>query len=268
MTPTARGMAVPLRHATVLALVLSASRPARAVDPFEIQVYDGTIAAPGEAGVELHLNHVALGQTTAAPPGLPTHHVTHATLEPSYGLTRWCELGAYLQTALRPDGRYDFAGVKLRSKFVVPDRGAWRAGVNVELAGLPVAYDEDRFGLEIRPILAWESPRVLVAVNPILAVPLSARSVGHGPFFEPAFAFKVKPTEAFAVGLETYSSFGALGSPAAFRDQVHYLFETFDLLSVRRFELEVGVGEGLTPASDRLIVKAILGYTFGGDGPR
>jgi len=30
-----------------------------------------------------------------------------------------------------------------------------------------------------------------------------------------------------------------------------------------RWEFNLGVGVGLTPATDRLIVKAILGYRFG-----
>jgi hypothetical protein len=44
----------------VVALTLP-SRRASAVDPFEIQVYDGTANAPGVPGLELHLNNVSVG---------------------------------------------------------------------------------------------------------------------------------------------------------------------------------------------------------------
>jgi hypothetical protein len=47
-------------------------RQALAIDPFEIQVYDGTANAPGVPGLELHVNNVFSGaQTTAPGPELP-----------------------------------------------------------------------------------------------------------------------------------------------------------------------------------------------------
>ena len=70
----------------VLTAVLFASGHARAVDPFEIQVYDGTASAPGTPGLELHANSVLRGQRSAPPPEAPSHHQTHLTLEPSFGL--------------------------------------------------------------------------------------------------------------------------------------------------------------------------------------
>src|SRR5580698_3434735 len=108
-----------------LALVLSsalvlATRSASAIDPFEIQVYDGTANSPGSPGLELHVNRVFSGLTTAPPPELPQNGQTHFTLEPSLGITPFWELGGYFQTSVRPDGTFDYAGVKLRSKFVTP----------------------------------------------------------------------------------------------------------------------------------------------------
>src|SRR4051812_2252975 len=102
----------------MLAVVAGACAPraARAADAFEIQVYDGTADEPGHAGLEAHLNYVASGDTSAAPPELPPHHQLHLTLEPSYGVRPSWEVGAYFMTALRPDGTFDVVGGKLRSK--------------------------------------------------------------------------------------------------------------------------------------------------------
>ncbi len=83
--------------------------PAAALDPFEIQVYDGTANAPGVVGLELHLNYVPKGLTSSPAPELPPDRQAHATLEPSYVTTYW-ELDAYAQGALLPDGTFDFAG--------------------------------------------------------------------------------------------------------------------------------------------------------------
>ena len=62
---------------------------AQALDPFEIQVYDGSLNAPGVAGIELHANTIVSGLRAAPPPELPPNHQTHLTLEPAVGITGW-----------------------------------------------------------------------------------------------------------------------------------------------------------------------------------
>ena len=42
--------------------------------------------------------------------------------------------------------------------------------------------------------------------------------------------------------------------------QSHYLFETIDLVRWKGWEIQVGIGAGLTPASNPLVVKCILGH--------
>lgn len=160
-----------LRQACALALL---SAPARAFDPYEIQVYDGTADEKGRGGLEVHLNRHG--------------GATRLTFEPSYGIASFWEAGAYLQTA---QGRYE--GVKLRSKFVTPDGllDRFRLGLNFELAREPSGW-----GGEIRPIAAWETERWLFAVNPILGFPAS---------FEPCGMAKIK-LEHLGLGLEYYSS--------------------------------------------------------------
>jgi hypothetical protein len=236
---------------------------ALALDAFEIQVYDGTANASGVPGLELHVNDVVRGSTTAPPSELAPNHQGHFTLEPSYGVTPFWELGCYLQVALRPEGVFDFAGIKLRSKLVTPP--SWsttlRLGVNVEVSDVPRRYEAERWGLEIRPIVARDVGRISVAVNPIVSVPLT----GGPPTFEPAAdALLVFPALA-SLGLEYYADFGDVtGWPRA-REQRHYLFEVANLLRVRRFELNVGVGEGLTSASNPFVAKLIIGYQLDGN---
>jgi len=55
----------------IAALVALLPRPARAVDPFEIEVYDGTANQPGMPGIELHLNTVPSGRLDWNGPELP-----------------------------------------------------------------------------------------------------------------------------------------------------------------------------------------------------
>jgi hypothetical protein len=94
----------------IFLLVVLTSCAAFAQDAFEIAVYGSETAVPGQLGTEFHLNHVLRGRTAIVDGELPTNHVTHLTLEPHVGLASWCEAGAYLSTALRADGHYDYSG--------------------------------------------------------------------------------------------------------------------------------------------------------------
>ncbi|HVW25028.1 MAG TPA: hypothetical protein VHC69_06630 [Polyangiaceae bacterium] len=249
----------------VLALsLLLVARTSRAIDAFEIQVYDGTANRPGVPGLELHVNYVADGTKVAEAPELPMNHVTHLTLEPSVGITDWWELGGYLLTALRGDGRFDYGGVKLRSKFVTP--GSFhehlRLGFNYELSLQPSSYDADRWGGEIRPIVAWEDDRWLFAGNPILDVPLAGKGLESGPTFEPAIEVLRKLGAFGSIGVEYYGAFGPMEGFYPLREQQHYIYQVFNLLAVERLELNIGVGEGLTAASNRVVLKMIAGWSF------
>jgi hypothetical protein len=243
-----------------LALIAAAPGTARALDAFEIQVYDGTANAPRVLGLELHANAVASGATTAEPPELAPNHQAHFTLEPSYGLTSWWELGGYLQTALVPDGGYQYAGVKLRTKLVTTQ--AWsarvRLGVNVEVSDLPARYEAGRWGLEVRPIAAWNPGRLRFAVNPILDVPLTGGAVT----LEPAAMALYELPGAASFGIEYYAALGPVTGLSRASEQEHYLFEVANLVAVRALELNVGVGQGLTSASNALVFKLIVGYAF------
>lgn len=248
----------------VLVAASLVSLPALALDPFEIQVYDGTANAAGEAALELHLNYVVRGLQSSVRPELPPDHQAHVTLEPSYGVTSSWELGGYLQGSLRPDGTFDYAGAKLRSKFVTPP--AWhdhlRLGINVELSLLPATYDRSRWGAEVRPIAAWEDDRWIFAVNPNLGMSLAAPDGQEGPSFEPGAMAKLK-LAGIALGVEYFASLGPVRSFLPIAQQEHYVFETIDVLSWRGMELNVGLGEGLTAASNSIVLKTIIGYAFG-----
>jgi hypothetical protein len=255
-----------MRRALAAGLAVYAVAPvrtARAGDPFEIQVYDGTADAPGVPGIELHVNEWATGHRESTPPELPLHGQLHATLEPSLGILPFWELGAYLQTSLRDAASFDWAGAKLRSKFVTPPGYSerWRLGVNVEVAYLPVAYDRDRWSGEVRPIVAWQDEHWLFACNPILDQALAGGGASDGPSFQPALK-AWRSLGSFALGVEYYGTLGPVTAPLPARDQEHTLYGAFDLLSSPSFELNAAVGAGLTPASAGVVFKVILGYTF------
>jgi hypothetical protein len=253
----------PLLAVAAASCMTSLARPARAVDPFEIQVYDGTANPQGVPGLELHLNDVARGLTTGNGTELPLNHQAHITLEPSYGLFPFWELGGYFETAVRPDGTLDYAGVKLRSKFVTTKGFSerFRLGINLELSLLPDTYDQNRWGTELRPIAAYEDSNWEFVVNPILDTPLAGPGFSGGPTFEPAFEVLRKVDGQISFGIEYYSALGAIGHGLLpWSKTEEYLYEVVNLLAIERFEFNAGIGEGLTGASNDYTFKMILGY--------
>ncbi len=247
----------------VLALLVW-PRAARAQDAFEIQVYDAETAPPGDSGFELHVNHVLAGSRATSTQGeLPSEHVTHLTLEPHVGLATWCEGGAYLQFALRPDGQLDYAGVKLRFKMRIPHRvrGLVGLALNLELSSVPASYETTGLGGEVRPVLDVEWRRLYFAINPILSFDFRGPLAGH-PQLEPAATVLVRVRPGWSLGVEYYGDFGAIDRPLAGGAEVHRLFavSTFEH---KWFGFNVGAGYGFT-AGDKWIIKSIFGFDLGG----
>jgi hypothetical protein len=255
------------RLAILVAILMASHQPrGRAADAFEIQVYDGTANAPGVAGLELHVNDALDGLKSAPTPELPPHHLLHLTLEPSFGVTDFWELGAYFQAAVRPDDGSDFAGGKLRSKLVTPPDfyAHLRLGLNAEVGYLKPRYASERWVGEARPIVAWENARFHFAVNPIIGLPLA----GGGPTFEPAAMALVKVRELVSFGVEYYADLGAIFPTGASGPHEHLLFEVLNLLALRDVEVNAGIGEGFGAGSSHLVAKVILGYSFAQPIPR
>jgi hypothetical protein len=242
----------------VLLAALSIATAATAQDRFEIQVYDSEVAAAGEPGLELHLNYVARGSRASEGSELPTNHVFHTTLEPHLGLFGWAELGGYLQGALRPDGSYDYAGAKLRFKMKLPGKvfGVVGIALNTELSLVPAAYEGNRWGSELRPIVDVRLGALYASLNPILATDLAGALAGH-PQLEPAAKLGWFVLEALSLGAEYYGGFGRLEAPLPAAEQDHHLYGALDLTS-DYLDVNFGVGRGLG-AGEPWVMKGIIG---------
>jgi hypothetical protein len=257
---------VLVRACAFVVLLVSFPRAARAQDAFEIQVYDAETAPPGDSGFELHVNSALVGVRQRSPEGeLPTERVTHVTLEPHVGLARWCEAGGYLQAAIRPDGTFDYAGVKLRFKMRVPHRlrGLVGLALNLELSSVPPQYEATQLASELRSIIDFEWRRLYAAINPIIGIDFTGVLAGH-PQLQPAATVLVRALRGWQLGLEYYGAYGAIDRPAPVAAEVHRLFvvSTFEY---KWFGFHVGAGYGFT-AGDKWILKSIFSVDLGGGG--
>jgi hypothetical protein len=232
---------------------------AQAIDAFEIEVYDAAINEPLQPSLELHYNNVLEGHTVPEYPNeIPPDHLNHLTFEPALGITRYLEVGGYLQFVIDSHGEAYWAGAKLRTKWVVPEDTwqHWRLGVNFEVSRISHEFEPDAWSSEVRPIVGYETGRWAYYVNPILDWSLSG---GNGvPDFEPAAKIRWDTGIGFGIGLEYYGDIGQLNAVPAVSQQQHYLFVAGDLLN-GPLELNLGLGYGLTNASNRWVIKLILG---------
>jgi len=89
--------------------------------------------------------------------------------------------------------------------------------------------------------------------------------IGFGKYgeadFAPAARVARKVGADVFVGLEYYADFGKIGNFLSLPDQQHTLFAVTDF-KLGVFDVNFGVGYGLTPASDRWVIKSIVGYAF------
>jgi hypothetical protein len=245
----------------ICSLVLAPDR-AKAVD--EIQVYNASIAAPGQWTVQQHMNYVGQGQKDPPfPGGLSSNRSLNGTPEFAYGVTDWWEVGLYLPFAIQ-DRQFLSDAVKLRTLFVSPnaDQREFFYGVNFEISNSTPKFSQTRFGLEIRPILGVRKYDWEFIVNPIVDIGFGKNGVAD---FAPAVRLARKVNPDLYLGLEYYADFGEFGRFGSLPDQSHTLFAVSDF-KLGIFNVNLGVGFGLTPSSDRFVAKTIVGYAFPAPG--
>jgi hypothetical protein len=248
----------------VLGAALLWPAPVTAQDNFEIQVYGSETVPAGSTMVELHSNVAAEGSTRTTDHVLRTQGAFHETLEVTQGWTPWFETGFYVFTSIQPDTTWEWVGDHIRPRVRAPE--SWHLPVGLSLAAevgyQRRAFSADTWSLELRPIIDKQWERWYVSINPALERAIQGENVKNGFEFAPAAKVSYGVTPKVAVGLEYY---GALGPVTRFdraHDQQHQLFPVIDLDLSPRWEFNAGVGFGLTPSTDRLIIKMFLGYRF------
>ena len=223
----------------------------------EIQVYDGGLAAPGVFNLTWHNNFTPDGTKTPEFPGAITSNKSlNGVPEWAYGVTNWFEAGLYMPLYSR-DNRlgWKIDGFKLRTLFAVPnaDDRTFVYGVNIEYSYNAKYWDEKRFTSEVRPIVGWHLNQVDLIFNPIV----DTRYDGLKNLeFVPSMRAAYKPSSRWAVALEEYADYGALNDLQSPKNQAHQIFGVFNYTGA--FEVEAGIGFGLTDVSDGLQFKLIL----------
>jgi hypothetical protein len=224
----------------------------------EIQVYDGSLAPVGTFNLTLHNNFTPRGQTTPAFPGaVVADKSLNGVPEWALGVTPWFEAGLYLPLYSRDkDSGLGLDGFKLRALFAVPNADDRRFvyGANFEFSINAKRWDAKRYTSEVRPIIGWHLKPIDIIINPIVDTAYDGlENLEFVPASRLAYNFK----SGWAAALEEYGDFGPVHGFLPFSGQAHQLYGVVDC-TWKGWDIEAGVGFGLTDASDALTLKLIL----------
>jgi len=252
--------------ALAIALVLSMlarARPARAIDFYEIQIYQVETAPYHRLTLELHSNTTTTATGQLAREQMDPYQI-HETLEATYGVLPWLEVGQYLCTAKMSNGNYNYAGSRSKVHFGVPQSENWPVefGGNIELDYMRFQAEDNPLGLEIRPILEKRFGRLMIVGNFAFEKPFSGEGTHKGVQFDPSGEIVYQLTHWVSPALEYYGDMGPLSDLPGVQRQQHFIVPALNFDFLPQLELNFGVGVGVTRASNGLFIKSIVGWTF------
>ncbi|MGP8247440.1 MAG: transporter [Bryobacteraceae bacterium] len=252
-----------MRSLLFAAAFLFSSILVRAQSNYEIQVYASDLVPPGVTMTELHSNFTVDGFKTRIDGVLPDNHAEHETLEITHGFDQWFETGFYVFTSIQ-NGTWYYAGSHLRPRIAVPEKYHLPVGLSLstEFGWVRPNLSADTWTWEIRPIVDKKIEKWYLCFNPAIEKSFRGPEQPRGYEFSPNFKFSYDVTRRVAAGIEYYGALGPITGFDAVRDQQHQIFPNVDVDFGKNWEFNFGVGAGVTQATERLLVKAILGYRF------
>jgi len=210
---------------------------------------------------EFHNNFTANGSKASVDGVNATNKSLHETLEITHGFTPWFETGFYIFTSARDEQGFQYVGSHIRPRFHVPENFHWPVGasLSMELGYQKRQFSEDTWSLEIRPIIDKKWNRWYWAVNPTLEKSLNRDAPNKNLIFSPNAKISYDATSVITLGVEYYGSLGPLRDFSSVQDQQQQIFPSVDLNLSEEWEVNFGVGFGMTSSTDRLILKTIIG---------
>ncbi len=254
-----------MRYLTGATLILACCGVgARAQGNYEVQVYASEMTPKGVTMVELHSNFTAQGTKGVVDGVLPTDHAEHETLEITHGFNAWFETGLYQFTSIQTDGNWYWVGTHIRPRIGVPEKYHLPVGISLsaEFGYQRPNFSLDTWTLEIRPIIDKKMGKVYWSFNPTFDKSFHGPEQPRGYEFSPNFKISYDVTKRVAAGLEYYGSYGPVTGFDPLHDQQQQIMPALDLDLGPKWEFNLGVGWGVTAGTDRLLIKAILGYRF------
>jgi hypothetical protein len=238
-----------------IAILLVSSRALFAA-PSEIKVFTDELAGYGEHTLETHANKASRSGPRADALTTPLQLMP----EYSYGIWRNWEFSLQLPFAA-PQERIHAEGARVELQYVAPHdvSAGYYWGLNIELARSLRIGEAQFSNLEIIPIVGLRADRWHVVANPGINRPLTGAD--RTTRFEPSAKIAYRTFGKNYFGVEYYLEAGPLRHwlPNDQRDQTLYF--AWDG-KVGKSDINLGLGRGMTGASDRWVFKMIYEFSF------
>jgi len=230
-------------------------------DNYEIQVYGSQTQQKNSTIFELHSNYTVNGSKEQVKGVVPSNHSIHETVEITHGVTRNFEIGAYMFTNYTPGYGYKIIGTHIRPRVMAPQKWNLPVGLSLsaEIGYQDSAYSDQTWSIEIRPIIDKSWQKLYVSFNPTFGIGLKSTYTNSTPTFEPNVKAAYNFFKNFALGIEYYGETGPVNAFESLPQQSHALYIAGDMLNNPNWELNAGIGFGLTQATDNLVFKIIVG---------
>ena len=235
-----------------------------AIDFYEIQIYPTETDPQHHLDVELHSNSVTTATGHEAKETISPYQI-HETLEATYGLLPFLEVGQYLCTAKLDNGHYEYAGSRTKMHFGIPQTMDWPVsfGGNLELDYMRRAAEEQPLTLEMRPIAETHIGKMTLIANLPFEKPFAGPGTHRGVTLSPQG--EVEYDDLFwwlSPAVEYYGDLGPIRSLPGVQHQQHFIVPALNFTLLPQLEMNIGVGIGMTRASNGTFVKTIIGWTF------
>ncbi len=231
-------------RALAAAIPFSFFSPGAESAPHEIKVFTDELADYGEHNLETHANKASRAGSRSDQRATPLQLMP----EYSYGIRKNWELSLQLP-ASEEGGRVRSDGYRAELLYVAPHDEAegfyW--GVNLELANMRERDEPQFWNTELIPILGLRVDRWHLSANPGISRPVSGP--GRKFNFEPSAKIAYRAFEKNYLGLEYYGQTSRV------------LYFAWDG-KIGRSDFNLGIGRGLSDASDRWVLKLIYEFPF------
>lgn len=230
----------------VAALFTGGVACASAAPPNEIKVFTDELASYRQHTLETHVNK---GNASAPLQIMPEY---------SYGIHPNWELSLQLPFSFTTE-QAKAEGYRVELEYIAPhnEETGLYWGINVEVARINRIDEQSYWNLELIPIVGYRRARWHVVANPALEKPSSGSAVMWSPSAKVAY-------RAFGrnyFGAEYYVEAGPLRHRLPSGEQSRTVYLAWDG-KAGRSDVNVGIGRGLTDASERWVIKSIIEITF------
>ena len=243
-----------LRHllfTLITTIVISVN--AKAQECYEIQVYASEITPKNTGMIELHSNVSSKGPDNVS----DFSHPVHETVELTAGIANNFEVGFYLFNRIN-NGKSEYIGSHIRPRISAPESWNWNWGTSLSFeAGFvkDPASDKTNWDYEIRPIIDRTTGKHYLSFNPTFDGVFNTTEFSFSPNIKYGFQLH----KLYSLGVEYY---GSLGKPFSWDKkevQTHQLYLVTDLDVSPDYEINFGIGHGVTQSSVQWNIILILG---------